>query len=276
MVLSDASRHLHHEPASDQIKTKFSMPGDNVLSAGAAAAVWAIWTAIELAARRRRIPSRDYDKGSLVALKAAHGFRLVGMLVGFLGVGRIDGAGALLRLSGLGLMFAGIAVPDKVLTLPILAVFTVSIAHFASLYHLRVKIPASQAFGSVFAAMSVQWTVARAVGFGLIKDRLPEADMILCRDCLVHFAFDDVFRALRNIAASGATYLVTTHFEGDRENRDIITGEWRPLNLERRPFGFPPPLRLINENCTEGGGNYADKSLGIWRISDLPAALRAP
>jgi hypothetical protein len=116
----------------------------------------------------------------------------------------------------------------------------------------------------------------RFMKLDLIKDRLPEADMILCRDCLVHFAFDDVFRALRNIAASGATYLVTTHFEGDRENRDIITGEWRPLNLERRPFGFPPPLRLINENCTEGGGNYADKSLGIWRISDLPAALRAP
>ena len=27
--------------------------------------------------------------------------------------------------------------------------------------------------GAVFAAMSVQWTVARAVGFGLVKDHLP-------------------------------------------------------------------------------------------------------
>jgi hypothetical protein len=70
-------------------------------------------------------------------------------------------------------VFAGIAVPDKILTVPILTAFVVSVAHFAALYRLRVKIPAGQAFGAVFAAMSVQWTVARAVGFGLIKDSLP-------------------------------------------------------------------------------------------------------
>jgi exo-beta-1,3-glucanase (GH17 family)/cellulose synthase/poly-beta-1,6-N-acetylglucosamine synthase-like glycosyltransferase len=67
----------------------------------------------------------------------------------------------------------GIAIPDKVLTLPILAAFLVSIAHFVSLYRLRVAIPRGQMLGAVFAAMSVQWTVARAVGLGLIKDGLP-------------------------------------------------------------------------------------------------------
>jgi protein-S-isoprenylcysteine O-methyltransferase Ste14 len=87
------------------------MPSDNVLSAAAATAVWGIWSAIELAPRRHRaIPSRDWDKGSLLVLNVAHAFRLVGMLVGFLGVGRIDGARAPLQLSGLALMFAGIAV----------------------------------------------------------------------------------------------------------------------------------------------------------------------
>jgi protein-S-isoprenylcysteine O-methyltransferase Ste14 len=87
------------------------MPNDDVLSAGAATAVWAVWTAIELGFRRHRaIPSRDWDQGSLLALNVAHGFRLAGMLVGFLGVGRIDGAGAPLQLSGLGLMFAGITI----------------------------------------------------------------------------------------------------------------------------------------------------------------------
>jgi hypothetical protein len=71
------------------------MPNDDVLSAGAATAVWAVWTAIELGFRgHRAIPSRDWDQGSLLALNVAHGFRLAGMLVGFLGVGRIDGAGA--------------------------------------------------------------------------------------------------------------------------------------------------------------------------------------
>lgn len=91
-------------------KTKISMPSDNVLSAGAATAVLGIWWAIDAFPRHRAIPSRDSDKGSLLALNVAHGFQLVGMLVGFLGVGRIDGADAPLQLSGLGLMVAGIAV----------------------------------------------------------------------------------------------------------------------------------------------------------------------
>ena len=86
------------------------MPRDDVLSAGAATAVLGIWWAIDALPRHRAIPSRDSDKGSLLALNVAHGFQLVGMLVGFLGVGRIDGADAPLQLSGLGLMVAGITV----------------------------------------------------------------------------------------------------------------------------------------------------------------------
>jgi exo-beta-1,3-glucanase (GH17 family)/cellulose synthase/poly-beta-1,6-N-acetylglucosamine synthase-like glycosyltransferase len=67
----------------------------------------------------------------------------------------------------------GIATPDKILTIPILAAFAVSVLHFVSLYQIRVRLPGGQMLGAVFAAMALQWTVARAVGFGLIKDGLP-------------------------------------------------------------------------------------------------------
>lgn len=69
--------------------------------------------------------------------------------------------------------FAGIAIPDKILTVPILAAFLVTLMHFVSLYRLRVAIPSVQMFGAVIAAMSVQWTVARAVGCGVWKESLP-------------------------------------------------------------------------------------------------------
>jgi exo-beta-1,3-glucanase (GH17 family)/cellulose synthase/poly-beta-1,6-N-acetylglucosamine synthase-like glycosyltransferase len=69
--------------------------------------------------------------------------------------------------------FAGIAIPDTILTIPILAAFAVSLLHFVALYRLRVAVPPLQLFGTVFAAMSVQWTVARAVTHGLIWDHLP-------------------------------------------------------------------------------------------------------
>jgi hypothetical protein len=56
---------------------------------------------------------------------------------------------------------------------PILAAFLVTLMHFVSLYRLRVAIPSGQMFGAVIAAMSVQWTVARAVGCGVWKESLP-------------------------------------------------------------------------------------------------------
>lgn len=68
--------------------------------------------------------------------------------------------------------FLGIAVPDKVLTLPIMATFVISIIHFAALYRRRVAIPPSEAAGAMVAAMAMQWTVARAVANGILKDHL--------------------------------------------------------------------------------------------------------
>jgi exo-beta-1,3-glucanase (GH17 family)/cellulose synthase/poly-beta-1,6-N-acetylglucosamine synthase-like glycosyltransferase len=69
--------------------------------------------------------------------------------------------------------FLDISVPDRILTVPIIASFAVSVAHFFTLYRLRLRAGKGLLLGAVLAAMSVQWTVARAVGTGLIKDHLP-------------------------------------------------------------------------------------------------------
>jgi hypothetical protein len=64
--------------------------------------------------------------------------------------------------------------------------------------------------------------------------------------------------------------LLTTTFPEHDQNSDIVDGDWRLLNLQRAPFLFPGPLRLINERCTEADGAYDDKSLGLWRIDSIP------
>src|SRR6266403_499833 len=68
--------------------------------------------------------------------------------------------------------FADIAIPDKILTLPIIAAFLVSLIHFVALYRLRVPVKTAQMLGAMVAAMSVQWTVSRAVAQGLITEHL--------------------------------------------------------------------------------------------------------
>ena len=68
--------------------------------------------------------------------------------------------------------FADIAIPDRILTLPIIAAFLVSLIHFVTLYRLRVPVRTAQMLGAMVAAMSVQWTVSRAVAQGLITEHL--------------------------------------------------------------------------------------------------------
>lgn len=104
----------------------------------------------------------------------------------------------------------------------------------------------------------------------LTSDKLGKFDLIFIRDGLVHLSYEDIFRSINNLRGSKSSYLLTSTFPNTQENENIITGYWRPINLEQTPFNFPKPILVINEKCTEGNGAYRDKSMGLWRIKDLP------
>jgi len=99
------------------------------------------------------------------------------------------------------------------------------------------------------------------------RDALPRADVILCRDALVHFSFADGHAALRNFRRSGARYLLATTFIGHERNANCRTGSWRMLNMERAPFRFPPALALIDERRVMDDGRDSGKRLGLWEIA---------
>lgn len=103
----------------------------------------------------------------------------------------------------------------------------------------------------------------------MVYQALPNADLVLCRDGLVHFSDSDAKAALANLRRTNAEYLLVTTFIGDRSNPDIATGEWRPLNMQSPPFSFPEPLELVDEHCHHTGGAYSDKRFGLWRFYDL-------
>ena len=106
----------------------------------------------------------------------------------------------------------------------------------------------------------------------LIEDSLPAAELILVRDCLVHFSFLDIHRALANICRTEARYLLTTSYPRQTSNWDIETGQWRPLNLELPPFNLPSPLAAIEELAPDPG--WTDKSLLLWTVNSIRNHLR--
>jgi len=99
----------------------------------------------------------------------------------------------------------------------------------------------------------------------LCTDSLPRADLLLCRDALIHFSNQDIWRALDNIIASDVDYLATTTFPATEHNVDQVTGmRWRHLNLEAAPFHLPPARRSLTDSH-----NRADQVLSVWRVDDL-------
>ncbi|MEZ4965780.1 MAG: class I SAM-dependent methyltransferase [Saprospiraceae bacterium] len=103
----------------------------------------------------------------------------------------------------------------------------------------------------------------------ITSDAIPRADLILCRDCLVHLSFPNIKKTLDRFLESESRYLACTSFVQNRFNYDIRDGDWRTLNMQKAPFSFPAPLAVIPDDCALGDGAFADKSLCIWSLDDI-------
>ena len=97
----------------------------------------------------------------------------------------------------------------------------------------------------------------------ITKDRMPDADVILCRDCLIHLSFKSIKAAISNFKKTSATHLLCTTHSTVTENTDCPDGSWRNINLLLPPFNFPQPVKLFVEDAELG------KCLGVWRLVDL-------
>ena len=104
----------------------------------------------------------------------------------------------------------------------------------------------------------------------ICEQPLPDADLVLCRDLLVHLSFADIARALPNLLGVQGRYVLCTTFPGIEKNVDGVTGKHRRLNLCLPPFGWPQPWRLIEEG-TEAAQVHG-KCLGLWHLPALRAA----
>ena len=158
--------------------------------------------------------------------------------------------------------FADIAIPDKILTLPIIASFVVSLVHFLALYRLRVHVKAGQMLGAMIAAMSVQWTVSRAVAQGLITEHLPFARTSKGGLSVMSIEFQAFWEAVIGVLLLvGATVLVVTN--GSKEVREIYIFAG-VLVLQSLPFLAAVAIALLE--------NSRVNSFAFWRNSAVRTA----
>ena len=108
----------------------------------------------------------------------------------------------------------------------------------------------------------------RFIKIDITQDRLPKADLWLCRDCLFHFSNEDILKTIKNFLESDINYLLTSSHIECRKNRNIRTGSFRLLNLELPPFSFNKPLFTIDD-WIEG---HPPRQLLLWEKKMLSDA----
>lgn len=107
----------------------------------------------------------------------------------------------------------------------------------------------------------------------LTKDVLPEADLMICRDCLFHLSYEDTKQLLDNFVQSNIPYLLTTTYHNDTsfKNKDIITGHFRMIDLFSPPYNFPKEVLFKIDDWV---APESPRSMCLWSKDQIIEAIK--
>lgn len=108
----------------------------------------------------------------------------------------------------------------------------------------------------------------------ITRDKFPDADLLLVRDCLFHFSFEDIFCFLKNFTNSNINYLLTTSHSTKKkhQNRNIKSGDFRVLDLLKSPFNLSSNYLCTIEEPAEG--LLPSRKLILWTREEISNNLR--
>ena len=122
-----------------------------------------------------------------------------------------------------------------------------------------------------YSSNKIQFSVA-----DICRDQLPKADLLIIRDCLFHLSYNDINYFLNNIRDVDYKYmLVTTNIvDEDFKNADIMTGDWRLINLYDWPFNFNNKSVLEHILDCPKGYSIKNREMVLIEKQNIPIALR--
>lgn len=108
--------------------------------------------------------------------------------------------------------------------------------------------------------------------FDITTDTLPDVDLWLCRDVLFHLSNDKIHSALKNLADSNVKYLlVTSHTDPSIVNRNMVTGDFRQLDLLKEPFQLPKGKIL--HRFEDFAAPAPPREMLLFRREDIAASI---
>jgi hypothetical protein len=113
------------------------------------------------------------------------------------------------------------------------------------------------------------------VHLDITKGPLPKADLWFCRDCFFHLSLADIFRALHCFVDSGIPNFMASSLTGVAEpkNHDILSGDFRQVDLFATPFLFPPDVLFRVDDFAPG--EMSSREMCLWSRDQIIASLAA-
>ena len=106
----------------------------------------------------------------------------------------------------------------------------------------------------------------------ITHDPLPQADLLMCRDCLFHLRFPLRWAFFENFVASDTPWLLTTTHRGARNRNLAQNGDFAWMDLNAPPFNLPEPHREIPDGPASARHPAV---MGLWHRDQIQAALAA-
>ena len=110
--------------------------------------------------------------------------------------------------------------------------------------------------------------------FDITTDLFPKSDLVLSRDILFHFSYQDILLTLNNFLDSGSKYFLSTSYDNDGDflNSNIRSGGFRLIDLFSVPFSFPRDFHF--QIPEQGEGRFPPRKLFLWDCRQVEIASR--
>lgn len=92
----------------------------------------------------------------------------------------------------------------------------------------------------------------------LIKKKIPECDLIICRDFIFHLSNKDILLFFKNLLKTNFKYiLISNHTKsGKIFNKDINSGDFRKIDIFSKPFNIVKDYELLIDDFCDGKEKY--------------------
>lgn len=140
-----------------------------------------------------------------------------------------------------------------------------------ALKDLKLKYIGGDLVNNILFKNKINFPRYKFIEFDILKDKLPKVQLLHIRDCLFHFSFIDIHKALNNFCNSKIKFLlITSHNSLILKNYDIVTGDFRYLDFSKKPFYFRNEILKIKDFIFP----YFPKYSYLWSNSQIKKFLR--